>query len=166
MGTSNRYASSGWVSGQIPGNEIQLLNVWKSSLGPTAEFTPIGPQLNPTYSVQFAITNNCNSAWTSISNPMPFFQKRPQGWGCRNTDDDAAIAVSPNPANGYFKIPALETGEDNIQISVTDMTGRLVKQYNNVQAQYEVSDLSNGIYVINVLRQGVRIHSSKLSVLN
>ena len=165
-GTSNRYTNTGWIFGKIPGNQIDLLyDVWKKN-NSNWEFTPNDQFANASYSVQFAISNSCNSGWTTISNPMPFFQRRPQGWVCRNTDDDVAIAVSPNPANGYFKIPALETGEDNIQISVTDMTGRLVKQYNNVQAQYEVSELSNGIYVINVLRQGVRIHSSKLSVLN
>lgn len=165
-GASNRYTNTGWIFGKIPGNQIDLLyDVWKKN-NSNWEFTPNDQFANASYSVQFAISNSCNSGWTTISNPMPFFQRRPQGWVCRNTDDDVAIAVSPNPANGYFKIPALETGEDNIQISVTDMTGRLVKQYNNVQTQYEVSDLSNGIYVINILRQGVRIHSSKLSVLN
>lgn len=165
FGTSNRYASTGWIAGQIPA-QIDLLNdVWKKPNG-NWEFTPIGPGANPSYQVQFAITNSCNTSWTTIDSPMPFFQKGPQGWGCRNTEDDQAIVVAPNPAMSYFSIPAIETGDNNIKVSVSDMTGRVVKQFNSVQTQYEISDLSNGIYVVNVTQQGVRIHSSKLSVIN
>ena len=166
LGTTNRYASTGWISGQIPAEIDLLTDVWKVGGGTSWEFTPIGPSANPSYQVQFAITNGCNTSWTTIANPMPFFQKRPQGWGCRNTEEDQAIVISPNPAMSYFSIPAIETGDSNIKVSVSDMTGRIVKQYNSVQQQYEVSDLSNGIYVVNVTQQGVRIHSSKLSVIN
>jgi hypothetical protein len=62
------------------------------------------------------------------------------------------FSVSPNPANDFITV----SNSDNILvsgISITDLNGRVVKQnsYENVSnIQVNVSDLSSGVYMMNI----------------
>lgn len=58
------------------------------------------------------------------------------------------LVVSPNPANEQVSFLL----EDNAQVSVFDMTGRMVstKALEAGQAQLSVSELVNGVYFVNV----------------
>jgi hypothetical protein len=65
---------------------------------------------------------------------------------------NSKFSVSPNPANDFISV----TNSDNILvsgISITDLNGRVVKQisYTNVSdIQVNVSDLSSGMYMMNI----------------
>lgn len=58
------------------------------------------------------------------------------------------VVIYPNPVSNNFKI----SGISNIEkVEVYDMSGKKIKSFNNTDATYNVSDLSNGYYLIKVL---------------
>ncbi len=77
-----------------------------------------------------------------------------------------AITFSPNPASDYVSIDfGLSTG--NYDISITDLTGRVLKS-EKVRAAADVklniSDLNVGMYLLRI-QKGKHVKTSKLSVL-
>lgn len=67
-------------------------------------------------------------------------------------DDFSAILTSvyPNPAVDKFKIDLSALSDlSKISISVSDINGRLVKQF-RVEDSYDVSDLSAGTYILKI----------------
>ena len=61
----------------------------------------------------------------------------------------------PNPASNVLNIKANETIE---ALTITDMSGRVIKTINNSnvnQAKVDVSDLTSGVYFIQVVSNGV-----------
>ena len=63
----------------------------------------------------------------------------------------AQLKIFPNPAFDYFQIPESELVDE---IVVYSMLGKTIKTYStrfNRQGQYDISDLSNGIYLISLV---------------
>jgi len=62
----------------------------------------------------------------------------------------ASLSVYPNPSNGIVNI----SNANNLiidSVSITDLNGRTVKQFsNNVTDQINISDLSTGMYLMNI----------------
>lgn len=67
--------------------------------------------------------------------------------------------VYPNPNTGTFTIRTAEHGE--MQVSVTDVTGKVVYSNSTSETQYTVSlyDVAKGIYVVNVMQNGKSFRS-------
>jgi len=60
-----------------------------------------------------------------------------------------SFKVFPNPTEGIVNIST----SDNIKInsvSITDMKGRVVKEFSNINDQINISDLSAGMYMMNI----------------
>jgi hypothetical protein len=62
----------------------------------------------------------------------------------------AKISVYPNPATDFISI----NNDDNVkQIAIFNLVGRKVKSFDNIvkDQHYDVSDLPNGMYLIQVI---------------
>ncbi|MDG2281221.1 MAG: T9SS type A sorting domain-containing protein, partial [Flavicella sp.] len=58
--------------------------------------------------------------------------------------------IIPNPVEEKFGI---ETAIQSFQIEIMDINGRLVKRINNPSEVIDVSDLSSGVYLINLITE-------------
>jgi hypothetical protein len=155
-GGQNRYWSNGWTSGLIPGN---VINLTEFSLGTfNGVFEPIP---NYYYMVQFAISSKCDTEWT---NQDDHFYVCPSGMPCRIAGQDEVV-VSPNPASTSFSISNLGISE-NSRVTLTDLTGKTVKSFaRSDQSLFDISDLPDGLYILNIWNGNTHIHTAKLSVL-
>ncbi len=60
-----------------------------------------------------------------------------------------SFSVYPNPANDVLNI-ANTIGAELISVTVTDLNGRTVKQFNSSVEQINISDLNAGVYFVNI----------------
>lgn len=159
-GGQNRYWSNGWTQGQVPGNQINLTSLtngaFQSGTNPFA-------QIPVSYTVQFAISASCNTVWTNLDKN---FAVCPAGLGCRIAEDKE-ITLYPNPANNSFQILNLEIDPSKQQrIVLMDMNGRTVKAFEQItQSEFDISTLTNGMYLVSVWENGSRLLTTKLSVV-
>lgn len=61
--------------------------------------------------------------------------------------EKSKLVISPNPTNGNLKIGNLASPAT---ITITNINGQLVKQFNNVQYEVNVLDLPQGIYILDI----------------
>lgn len=160
-GGQNRYWSQGWTFGPIPNNLLNLTNLVGGAFGGGAN--GFEPFTTATYQVQFAIATGFNEAWVECPST---FNVCPPGLNCRSVDDEP-IAISPNPASSSFHIMNLDLNtESTYSLTVTDLSGRTVKSYAQIaQEDVDIDDLSNGLYIVNIMEGDNRIYTSKLSVV-
>lgn len=59
------------------------------------------------------------------------------------------ITIYPNPVNQTLNFKYLNN-PDNFNVSIYDITGRLVKVYNKATDFIDVSQLKNGVYMLNI----------------
>jgi len=159
--TFNRYKSNGWSTGTIPGGEIDLSTFWASW-----EFETFHQ-----YEVQFVTENRqCRNG---IENPNPngwndlnrTFFICPAGTGCKFGIDEREIVISPNPANSIIQLQNFQPDLDrNYVMTITDMTGRLVKNIPLMTDRVDISGLQAGMFVVNIFREGERVFNAKLIV--
>lgn len=159
QGGLNRYWSQGWTNGQIPGDQINLSEKVGFAFGtPTAPFQ----QIPVSYTVQFAISNTCNTGWTNLDRT---FAVCPSGMGCRASVGEN-IRISPNPAKQSFRLDNLGIADNVYTMTITDLSGRVMKLFNNIdQQEFDITDLNKGLYIINIWNGGQRIFVDKLTIL-
>jgi len=159
-GGQNRYWSNGWTQGLIPGNLINLTLLtgaaFQSGINPFA-------QIPVSYTVQFAISSSCNTQWINLDKN---FAVCPAGLGCRIAENED-IRLYPNPANNSFQLYNFDTDPSKQQrIVLMDMNGRTVKSFEQItQSLFDISDLTNGLYVVSIWENGSRLLTTKLSVV-
>ena len=77
-----------------------------------------------------------------------------------------SLSILPNPANTTIKLQGVT--ERNCTLSVADLNGKIVIEHSNIPSlnglNMDVSDLESGVYLMNVVKDGVSIASSKLVV--
>lgn len=86
-----------------------------------------------------------------IDNPGIIDESSSQNISLNNLDKSRAeLLVFPNPTNDLVSIQLSE--EKSIQISIRSLTGQVLKEYsgNTSFVQFTLSDLANGIYLIDV----------------
>ena len=66
------------------------------------------------------------------------------------------IKIYPNPVNEKLNIKFL-ANHYNFNISIYDITGRFIKEYNNINDSIDVSQLKNGVYVLYINFDNKRI---------
>jgi hypothetical protein len=151
-----RYKSTGWNFGAMP-SVINLSAFWGQNNWKFENLT--------SYRVQLAISNQCNAQWTEMSPQPPDFFICPQGSGCRPGDEIVPITLAPNPASQQFSLQNLPTSD--VQVHLYDMSGRLVKNYqNNHDGNFDISDINSGIYIVRALQSGTTLYNGKLSVVH
>jgi len=77
-----------------------------------------------------------------------------------------SLNVYPNPATDVVRISTAELDTDNIQLRLTDITGKVVlnQQFNrSAELQLDVSQQTPGIYFVNILGENA-VYTSKLIV--
>lgn len=151
-----RYKSTGWNFGAMP-TTINLSSFWGENAWVFENLT--------SYRVQLAISNQCNTQWTEMSPAPPDFFICPQGSGCRPGGEIVPITLAPNPATYQFSLQNLPNSD--VQVHVYDMSGRLVKNYQNTYGgSFDISDVNNGIYIIRAVQDGEILYNGKLSVVH
>lgn len=62
------------------------------------------------------------------------------------------LEVYPNPSNGELSINTLNIEKGAVEISLTDMLGRVVwsAEYDDIVSHLDLSDLANGRYVLGI----------------
>ncbi len=161
-GGQNRYWSNGWTNGPIPNNEIDLTALASSLL-------PFG-QIPVSYTVQFAISAGCNTAWTNLDKD---FVVCPSGFGCRSASPDMEkepIFMTMDASGNSFELHHLDTksNTDRLRVMVVGMDGKTVKSYEDFSqvrsSLFDISELASGIYIITVFDGTDRLFADKLSV--
>lgn len=77
-----------------------------------------------------------------------------------------SLSIYPNPATDFVRIPTDNINTDNIQLRLTDVTGKVVQseQYNlNGELQLDVSQQTPGIYFVNILGENA-VYTTKLII--
>lgn len=118
---------------------------WGATDFPSGTATVSGPNIPVvagTYDVSFNRTTGAYS-FTNLSAAQ--FSK-------------GTLAIYPNPANSYFTINA-----DVTNVEVFNITGQLVKSFTASQ-QYNISDLSSGLYVVKAKDANNKVSTAKLVV--
>jgi hypothetical protein len=156
QGGQRRYWSNGWTPGQIANDRLNISTSGIFNNDVLATF-PVG------YYVQFAIATSCNSGWTNLD--RTFLICSSGTVGCRETVQEVKIA--PNPATTSFQLLNIDLNTaDQIKVDITDMSGRIIKSFGQItQLDFDITDVSNGLYVVNVWYGGRKLLSSKLSVV-
>lgn len=89
----------------------------------------------------------------------------PAGSGCKFEIDEREIVISPNPAKSIIQLQYFKPDLDrNYVMTITDMTGRLVKSIPLTADRVDISDLQSGMFVVNIFKEGERVFNSKLVV--
>ncbi len=156
----NRYKSWGWHSGKF--GVRSLTGFWKGF-----DFEPLH-----SYTVQFVIENSkCrhgiednteNIAWTQNKT----FFICPEGTGCKFGIDDKDVILSPNPAGSYIQLQNFDyTVDVGYTLSILDLTGKMIKSIELKSNEVNISDLSNGLYIVNVSKKGKQLIKTKLAVM-
>ncbi len=153
---------TGWISGQAP-----------TTLDLSRLLFHLGAGVYPNwvtghqYQVQFCISDNPCGTPTYEQVFVPFYIC-PSGDGCEMTDVNTPISISPNPASASFRLNnVLFTPGTEYHLTLTDMSGRVVREYNNVSEQaqtYNISDISTGLYVASLWNGTAKVFTNKLSI--
>jgi Secretion system C-terminal sorting domain len=79
-------------------------------------------------------------------------------------NEELSFAVYPNPANDVINISTKGT-DGNSTIRITDVLGKVVLQESiNENKKLDVSDFKNGVYLINVIENGISTKSKRIVV--
>lgn len=68
--------------------------------------------------------------------------------------DDVPVQIYPNPASDELTIRLVKSKEHDMQISIRDMSGKIVMQINAAHTQQkriDISNLANGVYFLEVI---------------
>ncbi len=158
-GNSGNWSSTGWVSGPV--SQVDLLNeVWKRNQ-PGWVFWQ-----GHTFEVRVATANSdCVGGWNMVAKE---FEICTYANPCRIVEaEEKDITLSPNPTSNMFRLNNFTlNAEKNYQLVVYNYAGKQVMSTQDVVAkEFDVSDLSAGIYVVTILEDGNRIYTDRLSVV-
>ncbi len=88
------------------------------------------------------------------------FGNQPSTLNVENFSSEASFSIYPNPANNSFK-----TNKEISKLEIFDITGKLVKSFEGNSSQnedYNISDLSKGVYLIKIQDKNKATSTSKL----
>jgi len=76
-----------------------------------------------------------------------------------NVKEKTSFSIYPNPTNSNFTI----NYEDYDQITIHDISGKLIKTYNKSNV-YNINQLESGVYFINIIKNKNQIGSERLII--
>lgn len=168
-----------------PGNYIYGLShtsntAYGTYWGGTSQATPLVAgivslmlSINPNLTVEEIRTILRNTAEDQIGNPSEDTIGWDQYYGAgrvnalnalsyvqslsnENFTSYESIKIYPNPVNEKLNIKPL-ANHNNLNVSIYDITGRYIKEYINVNNSIDVSQLKNGVYMLNINLDNKRI---------
>ena len=92
--------------------------------------------------------NSCGSGFNKV---LPVTIVCREGLG----ENDYEIRIYPNPSNSTFIIDTRFVNDENYNLVVKDMLGRVVEQYENINAQNTFifgKELSDGLYFASIVK--------------
>ncbi|TDX84757.1 T9SS type A sorting domain-containing protein [Epilithonimonas xixisoli] len=100
-----------------------------------------------------------SGGYSDISTNSGMF-KSTESLAVNDIADKNSVSVFPNPATDYFKINVKGYDDAKVKVSITDVSGKLVKSFSS-QDSYNVSDLTKGVYIITVT-DGTKSEAKKI----
>jgi hypothetical protein len=140
-----------------------LRDIWNIHGTSNWEFIP-----GNAYRLQVTIRNSNCVSW--VDNLQWFYICNNPNWACRKGIDKGNIepTISPNPVIRAFKMDGFTFNPISSvtdELIIHDLTGRLVKNFTNIKEnEFDVSDLTTGVYFISVLRDNQKLFTKKLMV--
>jgi hypothetical protein len=79
-------------------------------------------------------------------------------------ENDTEFSLYPNPTNDiiYISHPLIQSKQ--LQIKISDSQGRVIHKLNSISSSLvsvSVADLAEGVYLVEILENGARLHSQK-----
>ena len=73
--------------------------------------------------------------------------------GIDENPNELAVAISPNPSNGIFKINLTDVIENEFEISVQDLSGKTIYNdfINGKEATLNLTEQISGIYFVKII---------------
>lgn len=97
---------------------------------------------------------NTGGSWTNTSNKAalmirPIFANLCDQMyvGTEEIEIDNSIFVYPNPANNYLNF---ESDKNDFEITLTDISGRIVLQQKQTSKTIQLNDVSEGVYILQI----------------
>jgi len=143
------------------------------------EFTNSIPKIvtKPSYQCQTPMVRNTVYYWKvraastqDTSEWSPTWSFKTEGYiGLEEEFGEKSVNIYPNPNNGVFSLNVFSLTQDEINIAVTDLTGKVVyKDLMNCSSgenskEIEVENLQSGLYLVSV-RKGNEVVTKKLFI--
>ncbi len=74
------------------------------------------------------------------------------------------VSIYPNPSNGVFTIDGIELGQNQMTLSVVNVYGEVVWESANT-LNFDLSDLANGVYFVNMNFNNEKSIQRKISLI-
>ncbi|MGB1206805.1 MAG: M6 family metalloprotease domain-containing protein [Chitinophagales bacterium] len=132
--------------------------------------------INYSTTYQWSVKVKCDGVWTDYALPPATFSTGPgpsknqvntDGFGIFDTNESLTTKLYPNPTNNLVTISVKTMGwENDINIAVMDMTGKIVMQENTTSSEttLDISHLNEGFYFVKTENAGA-ISTTKLVVM-
>ena len=158
-GGQNRYISRGWVE-DIVEPSLNVKAMWEYHYGSFVT-TNVNPDIS--YTVQYAISNPCNTVWANQN----FTFVVCQGNNCKEAHKEFVFSVWPNPADQQLTIGG-NTFYQGDQIILHNMLGQevllqKVTEVNNKQS-LSITHLQPGVYTLWIKRGTATLSNKKVFI--
>jgi hypothetical protein len=104
-----------------------------------------------TYTVTITDGNGCSSVSTFTVSLII---------GIKNSIQGPQVEVMPNPTNGFALVKIRLAATASVQLRLTDLSGKVIyameeeNAATEIQHQIDLSDLSSGVYLLQVVSEG------------
>ncbi|MBL7787776.1 MAG: fibronectin type III domain-containing protein [Chitinophagales bacterium] len=153
----NWTAVSGATSYTIQGHKVGSAT-W-STLTATTNYKQLGNVLNVCKSYEWKVLANCASGSSAYS-PLNTFTTTGCGMAGKDMDEiewnESPLLLQPNPAKDMVQLFFASSDINNAQLSLYDLSGKLVEQHNFVtvigenQYNWSLSHLPSGYYLVQL----------------
>ncbi len=120
------------------------------------------------YQVQAMCSDSSLGAYTADT-----FTTKSPGVGVQELNGETVARVYPNPVSGKFSVEFTLAAAASLEIAITDVTGRVVKQlYNGValaglnEFSFQTTNLPNGVYILSITSAAQNIKKEKIVIAN
>jgi hypothetical protein len=83
--------------------------------------------------------------------------------GIDNADQEKKLTVYPNPGNDFFEIEFINEATGDLEVEVTDVTGRMLRTYKDVKDNsifnktLDLGEIPSGVYFLSLKMQNIHL---------